>query len=161
MASLQSKAYWAVQTELLAALLNNIPSDFSLLIQKPITPLSEGLVLHAVARDTLTALSCWMDPGSSAEIRRCDRADSLNGCGYKNKLMFISQTFNKRLQEILKHCRRLYDTAKDDYCVAAGYFVAALNSSEQYTVIPYNAAWCIRPLLSWQSCNLQFRAKVL
>lgn len=54
--------------------------------------------------------------------------------------MFITQTFNKCLQEILKHCRRLYDTAKDDYCVAAGYVVAALNSSEQYTVIAYNAA---------------------
>lgn len=39
-------------------------------------------------------------------------------------------------------------------------FFAALNNSVQYTVILYNAAWCIGPLLFWQNCNLQFSAKV-
>lgn len=82
----------------------------------------------------------WIQVVQSSCDTTCDTADSLNGCGYKNKLMFITQTFNKCLQEILKHCRRLYDTAKDDYCVAAGYVVAALNSSEQNTAIAYNAA---------------------
>lgn len=63
-ASLQSQAQWAVQTGLLAALLDNIVADFALLIHKPITLFFKRCI--EAARDTFTALSWWWIQGAPA-----------------------------------------------------------------------------------------------